>query len=148
MSDAFDLLTPAALADPFPIYRALRERDPVHWSAGHHGWLVTRYDDVAAALRDPRFSAARSTAMFDRMPPEIRDATRPLQRAFTLWIGLSVLLKLRLATEMMRSTNGRSSLARATVVSIRSCWMRAEAWLRSIAMRCSVTRPSFRCATR
>lgn len=86
MSDAFDLLTPAALADPFPIYRQLREADPVHWSEGHGGWLVTRYDDVAAALRDPRFSAARSAAMFERMPPAIRDATRPLQRAFTLWM--------------------------------------------------------------
>ena len=31
-----------------------------------------------------------------------------------------------------------------TVVSIRSCRRSAVAWLRSIAMRCSVTRPSFR----
>jgi cytochrome P450 len=85
-SDAFDLMTPAALADPFPVYRRLREEAPVHWSASYGGWLVTRYDLVTSALRDPRFSARRSEAMFDRMPPDIREATRPLQRAFKLWL--------------------------------------------------------------
>ena len=54
----------------------------------------------------------------------------------------------RLAMVMSRSTNGRSSFAFGTVV-VRCSWRSsAVAWLRSIAMRCSVTRPSFRCATR
>ncbi|HVV87552.1 MAG TPA: cytochrome P450 [Kofleriaceae bacterium] len=85
-ADLYDLMTPAALADPFPVYRRLREDVPVHWSASHGGWLVTRYDDVLRALKDPRFSARRSEAMFERMPPDVRDATRPLQRAFKLWL--------------------------------------------------------------
>src|SRR5262249_24297763 len=46
-----------------------------------------------------------------------------------------------------RSTKGRSSFAFGTVVSMSSCRRSAIAWLRSIARRCSVTRPSFRCAT-
>jgi hypothetical protein len=50
----------------------------------------------------------------------------------------------RLAIVISRSTNGRSSFARGTVVSIRSWRNSAVAWFRSIAMRCSVTRPSFR----
>ena len=33
----------------------MREHDPVHRSAYGY-WLLTRYDDVAAALRDPRLS--------------------------------------------------------------------------------------------
>jgi cytochrome P450 len=86
MSDPFDLTTPAAIADPFPVYRRLRDEDPVHWSDAHRGWLVTRYDDVARCLKDPRLSARRAQAMFDRMPPEIRDGTRALQRAFGLWL--------------------------------------------------------------
>lgn len=81
-----DLLTAAALADPFPVYRALRTASPVSWSPGHGGWLVTGYDEVTRALKDPRFSAARSEAMFERLPAELRDATRPLQRAFKLWL--------------------------------------------------------------
>jgi cytochrome P450 len=46
-------------ADPFPFYRRLRERDPVHrvkLPDGKPAWLVTRYDDVAMVLTDERFS--------------------------------------------------------------------------------------------
>jgi hypothetical protein len=85
-SDPFDLMTLAALADPFPVYRRLRTEAPVHWSPSHGGWLVTGYELVTRALKDPRFSARRAEAMFERMPAEIREATRPLQRAFRLWM--------------------------------------------------------------
>ena len=84
--DPWDLLTPSALADPFPVYRALREHDPVHWSESAHGWLVTRYDDVVACLKDERLSAARVGAVFERLPPELREETRPLQQAFARWM--------------------------------------------------------------
>ena len=50
----------------------------------------------------------------------------------------------RFAIVISRSTNGRSSFARGTVVVRCSYFSRALAWFRSIAMRCSVTRPSFR----
>jgi cytochrome P450 len=43
-------------ADPYPAYRKLRERDPVHRSHAIPGWVFTRYDDVEAILREPRFS--------------------------------------------------------------------------------------------
>ncbi|HTJ44947.1 MAG TPA: cytochrome P450 [Kofleriaceae bacterium] len=86
MHDPFDLTQPAALADPFPIYKRLRDEDPVHWSDSYGGWIVTRYDDVARCLKDPRMSARRAEAMWDRMPPELRAATVPLQRAFSLWM--------------------------------------------------------------
>lgn len=84
--DPFDLLSPAAIADPFPVYARLRADDPVHWSERAGGWVLTRYDDVSRALRDPRFSAVRSAMAFERLPAELREATRPLQRAFTLWM--------------------------------------------------------------
>ncbi len=46
--------------DPYPLYRALRDRSPV-FHAPHHGvygsYLITRYDDVASILMDvERFS--------------------------------------------------------------------------------------------
>ncbi len=85
-ADRYDLGTPAAVADPFPVYRRLRTDDPVHWSERHGAWLLTRHDDVSRALRDPRFSSVRSAAMFERLPAELRDDTRALQRAFTLWL--------------------------------------------------------------
>src|SRR4029450_9456857 len=52
----------------------------------------------------------------------------------------------RLAIVISRSTKGRSSFAFGIVVSMRSCRMSAIAWLRSSAVRCSLTRPSLRCA--
>ncbi|GAA2891666.1 cytochrome P450 [Pseudonocardia halophobica] len=54
-----DLLSPEAVADPYPLLAELREHDPVHWSERYRSWFVTRYADVDAALRDPRFSSDR-----------------------------------------------------------------------------------------
>ena len=54
----YHLLDPETRAYPYPLYHRLRERDPVHWDAYLHAWVVTRYDDVVTVLQ--RFSAARS----------------------------------------------------------------------------------------
>src|SRR5207249_11044232 len=75
-----------ALADPFPIYRQLREHEPVHWSDRAAGWLVTRHEDIVRCLKEPRLSAARAGAMFARMPIEVQEQTRPLQHAFAHWM--------------------------------------------------------------
>jgi pimeloyl-[acyl-carrier protein] synthase len=42
--------------DPYPLYRQLRETDPVHWSPFMNGWVLTRHGDAADYLRDHRFS--------------------------------------------------------------------------------------------
>lgn len=44
------------VADPYPIYRSVRESDPVHWCAGAGLWAITRYADADAVLKDERFS--------------------------------------------------------------------------------------------
>jgi cytochrome P450 len=54
----YHLLDPEVLADPYPLYRRLREEDPVHWDPYLHAWVVTRYQDVATVLH--RFRAART----------------------------------------------------------------------------------------
>lgn len=58
----YDPALPEARSDPFPLYKRLREEDPVHWSEALDAWVLTRYDDVVAVLRDSRFSADRSRA--------------------------------------------------------------------------------------
>jgi cytochrome P450 len=52
------LLDPAVLADPYPLFDRLRETDPVHWDVFLHAWVATRYDDVLQILRT--FSADRT----------------------------------------------------------------------------------------
>jgi pimeloyl-[acyl-carrier protein] synthase len=54
----YHLLDPEVLADPYPLYRRLREEDPVHWDPYLHAWVVTRYHDVSTVFR--RFSADRT----------------------------------------------------------------------------------------
>jgi cytochrome P450 len=54
----FDPLEPGFLASPYEQYARLRAHDPVHWSELLEGWVVTRYDDVTALLRDPTSSTS------------------------------------------------------------------------------------------
>ena len=53
----YQLLDPEVLADPYPLFRRLRERDPVHWDPFLHAWIVTGYQGVITILH--RFSADR-----------------------------------------------------------------------------------------
>ena len=50
----FNPLDPAFIADPYPFYHRLREAAPV-FKTPQGFWLLSRYDDVALALRDRRF---------------------------------------------------------------------------------------------
>ncbi|MFC8717319.1 cytochrome P450 [Kitasatospora sp. NPDC057198] len=53
-SDAFDPRSAAFVAHPYPAYAALRERAPVQYHPPTGQWLVSRYADVNALLRDRR----------------------------------------------------------------------------------------------
>jgi pimeloyl-[acyl-carrier protein] synthase len=54
----FQLLDPAVLADPYPLYQRLREHDPVHWDPYLHSWVVTSYPEVITVLT--KYSADRT----------------------------------------------------------------------------------------
>ena len=56
-SVTYNPLLPEVRRDPYPAYRALREADPVHRGPFMGAWVLTRYRDVASALRDDRMSA-------------------------------------------------------------------------------------------
>lgn len=53
-----DLFSPAAKANPYPAFSLLRSTDPVHrleMEDGRSTWLITRYEDALAILKDQRF---------------------------------------------------------------------------------------------
>ncbi len=53
-----DITSPTFKADPFPYYAQLRRESPVHevlLPGRQRAWLVTRYADVLALLKDERF---------------------------------------------------------------------------------------------
>ncbi|HEV7745544.1 MAG TPA: cytochrome P450 [Pyrinomonadaceae bacterium] len=54
----FQLLDPAVLGNPYPLYERLRSEAPVHWDPYLHAWVVTRYADVITVLH--HFSANRT----------------------------------------------------------------------------------------
>ncbi len=58
------------IADPHALYRRLRTDEPVHWNPSLRGWMVTRHEDVAKALIDPRLSVAKLKPFLDQAGPE------------------------------------------------------------------------------
>jgi cytochrome P450 len=95
----FNPMEPEFVADPYPTYHRLRSEDPVHHSPLGF-WVLTRYADVIAMLRDPRlvkepiaaFVAARfgmavppglGLSMLDRDPPDHTRLRGLVSKAFT-----------------------------------------------------------------
>src|SRR5262245_13526541 len=59
-TEVYPLTDPVFLEDPYPVYRRMRQHDPVYWSDALGHWVLTRYDDVRAAARHPALSSART----------------------------------------------------------------------------------------
>jgi pimeloyl-[acyl-carrier protein] synthase len=82
------LLDPGTRANPWPVYRRLREHEPVAWVDGLNGWFLTRYADCEAALHEPTLSLGGGlAAIFAALSPEVADSVRPLQRHISLGMG-------------------------------------------------------------
>lgn len=44
------------VSDPYPVFRRMRETDPVHWCPAAGMWAITRYADAQAVLKSESFS--------------------------------------------------------------------------------------------
>ncbi|NEB74463.1 cytochrome P450 [Streptomyces sp. SID14478] len=47
-----DILSPEFAANPYPVYRAMRESAPLVWHEGMQSWIVSRYADVERVFKD------------------------------------------------------------------------------------------------
>jgi cytochrome P450 len=66
--------------DPHPLWKELRERDPIHWTEDSRKgfWSITRYDDIIAVVSAPAlFSSAYLTSI--PSSPEMEQMTPTMQ---------------------------------------------------------------------
>lgn len=82
---ADELVLPQWRADPYPFYAKLRAAGPIHWAERLNAWMLTRYVDVAAALRDPRLSSRRSTTAFSDIPEALQAEVARFQQSLKQW---------------------------------------------------------------
>jgi cytochrome P450 len=81
-----DIASPSHKANPYPFYAHLRAESPVHrvtLPGRQAAWLITRYDDVAAALKDERLVKDKLAAMTTEQAakqPWVPRLFRPLMR--------------------------------------------------------------------
>jgi len=54
----FQQLKPEVMADPYPLYRKMREHEPVHWDPYMASWVVTTYAECVTVLS--KYQAART----------------------------------------------------------------------------------------
>ncbi len=78
-------LDPSFRADPYPWYKALREQTPV---LAHHevGFVVSRYADIEALLRDPRLCVSTPSPWREVMAEAASPALRRLAELTLLFI--------------------------------------------------------------
>jgi len=131
-----DIGSPKFKRDPYPFFARLRAEIPacrVPMPGRQSAWLITRYDDVAAALTDQRLAKDRFNALTAEqasrqpwIPPMFRPLTRNMldldppdhtrlralvQKAFTprLVEGLRERVQ-RLADELLSAASGRGEM--------------------------------------
>ncbi|WP_245679121.1 cytochrome P450 [Actinomadura hibisca] len=80
------MLSPRFEEDPYPLYRRLREDFPIVWDEPLNAWLVSRHEDVRAALADPCFTPRnygwQLAPMFGRTVMQMEDREHAAHRAF------------------------------------------------------------------
>ncbi len=78
-----DFTSAQFLSDPYSAYEVLRREFPICFDQRLGFWLVSRYADVHAGLRDHRLSSAQLPEVMGRLPEGEREAARPLKEILT-----------------------------------------------------------------
>ena len=99
MTIAFDPLVDVRRADPYPLYRELREQAPVHRAPNSDVYCVSRYDDVLQVLRTPEVFSSRAmlTVLLNAGP----EAKLPITPAI-LWFAARLMITARLNPFLLR----------------------------------------------
>jgi len=63
----YDLFAPEALVNSYPVFKRMRSEDPVHYCESGGYWILTRYRDVEAALRNERLSTDHTPLFINQL---------------------------------------------------------------------------------
>ncbi|MFB7056061.1 cytochrome P450 [Streptomyces vinaceus] len=112
MTDPYGLLSPEFFHDPYPAYARMREADPVFYYPPMGAWLLSRYEDVDALLRDRRTSAERVGPLLAQVGGEVAEEAAVLARFFGDWMVFAdAPLHTRLRALMTRTFSARNIAA-------------------------------------
>jgi cytochrome P450 len=75
------LVSPEFVANPYPLLARLRQKEPVYWSDGIGGWLLTRYDDILISFKQTTHysNENRLGKAVEYLPPERRAKFKPFE---------------------------------------------------------------------
>ena len=75
------------LVDPYPAYAYLREKGRlIHSDLFGGAWMMPRFTDIHAALRNPILSADRSKVPVSQLPAEVQADFADWDRLFGMWL--------------------------------------------------------------
>jgi hypothetical protein len=84
----YSFISEQFLNNPYPIYRWLRENAPVYWSEELQAWIVSRYEDVTAAIANPLLAADRITPRLLQLPEVEQKRYETFARRMKMWMLL------------------------------------------------------------
>ena len=77
---------PAVIANPYPVWAALREADPAHYNPHLRAWVVTRYEDNKRLLLDRNLSSNRLKPFFESLTDGERERISRLIHYLSRWM--------------------------------------------------------------
>lgn len=77
----------ASYEEMVDVLRRVRTETRVGWFPGLGAFVVARYADIVATLRDPRLATANMTRGFDRLSPAEQAELLPVRQSIELWMG-------------------------------------------------------------
>jgi cytochrome P450 len=99
------------VADPYPIYAKWRKEQPIWWAEDVQGWVLSRYDDVRAVLKDPaswssevpagRSDSTVSLPLLHDDPPRHTSLRAIVNRSFTSRIMKAIEADVALVVEQL-----------------------------------------------
>ncbi len=84
----YDPFSPQWRRDPYPKYRELRDRAPVHFAPEANVWCISRYEDVFGVLNDPETFSSK--AMFIMLMNRGQEGPPPLSWAALKFVARMV----------------------------------------------------------